>query len=275
MNPDLLKLSILIAAIIGPVSVWADPQDGEHHPEIIGDAYDLKSGEWRYREVHWPEYQSENGDWIRRIEYQTADGRVFADKVLNLGDGSREPRLRPQVTQINRDTGRVLSVVSQTEDSGATANIKLQPDTSTPALTGQLPISEKGVIDAGFDSWIQHNWTEIASGGPVRFDFLAASRLRWVALIARRQECESKDPSSLNAQWSASPVCVEVVPKNRLLRWLVPAIDLVYQAGESGQVRLVKFSGLGNLVDTSGQGLRVDIFYRYHFDPVLMMSSEP
>lgn len=244
--------------------------------EIIGDAYDFTSGDLLYRELHLAPELQDDGGVRKQIDYQTPDGRVFAQKQLTYLSPSMGYRYHPQVQQMNFDNGRLLRLDWQSTNSQGTDSsvwqLQRKAQHKGPLDTVELPSRQGWVVDAGFDAWMFEHWDKLKTGETQSFSFLALTRASWVQLQAKRRSCSLSKPLPAVGNPSSSVegfTCIRIEPKNRILRWLVDAIDLVYEepadvrVGQSPKPRLVRFSGLGNLTDERGDGMKVVIDYVY------------
>jgi len=252
--------------------------------DIVGSAYDPSSGQLQYRELHLASQFDEMGRKFQQVDYQTPNGRLFAQKKLTYLLSPEGYRYHPQLQQINFDNGHLVKLAWRGEDSAkADASVwQLQRRTQRKGAvdTLELPSRSGWVVDAGFNVWMLENWSKLKTGEAQTFSFLALTRARWVQLRAKRSPCQSgrplpaSDPRKSNDR---ALTCIAVEPKNLVLRWLVEAIHLTYEevadVRRGGVVtpRLVRFSGLGNLTDKQGEGMRVVIDYVYAESPQLVV----
>lgn len=234
---------------------------------IVGDAYDLKGGQLRYRELHYEDLTDPLGRVVKTIHYQSDKGDIFAEKTLVF---SSQDDLRPQLEQYNKSTGRRVSV-KRGGDSDLDlpphlwlldyqANRETQPTQKT--LRERLDSHYMAVIDAGFDGWVAQHWSQLRAGQPQTFLFLAPTKARWIQLQASQAPCSNRSFVGLSPL--SHMTCIVVEPSNPLLRWLVDPIELGYQEQADGTPKLLQFVGLANLTDREGKGIRVAIRYRYH-----------
>lgn len=107
------------------------------------------------------------------------------------------------------------------------------------------------VIDAGFDNFVRSRWVELAAGDPVEFPFQVVGFDSPLAMKAYRIDGGSCPRETL---------CLEVGLDSWLLGLLVDPIALSYAVDSR---RLLRFRGISNLRDDSGETFQVDIRYEY------------
>ena len=210
--------------------------------ETVGDAYDIESGELLYRETHCT-----SADGIaREVSYQDADGKLIASKLLDYRPGPFTPAFvqrnlySNQSIEVGLDGNSVSMAVIDGNDSAASQRTLEQPDADLPV-----------VIDAGFDVFVRAHWDELLSGESREFQFPFASRQSLVELRIQPLTCTYD---------SNGEQCFRLDLSNWLLRTLVKPIELGYDAELR---RLTRYRGLSNIGDADGNGLEVDIHYRY------------
>ncbi|MEJ2045637.1 MAG: hypothetical protein P8X74_11785 [Reinekea sp.] len=204
-------------------------------PSVIGEAYDPESGRLLYREEH--RFYSATK---HEVLYQTADGEVFANKQL---DYSRSD-MTPAFSMTNQWSGETIDIQWQNSDLTGRYVSRLK-EIERGLKTIAISRSEPLVIDAGFDGFIRHNWTQLMTGQRIVFEYIIPTRLVSVPLAIQltHQEAE-RYQFTINA-------------KSRLLNLFVQPIVLQYNSQRS----LVMFNGRSNIADHSGQYLDVVIHF--------------
>ncbi len=205
---------------------------------VIGDAYALGGDELLYREFH---YYSEDG-MDHRVVYMTPDNAKMAEKSLNYRPGKSTPEVKqqawiyPETIQIawNADQLSLAYSDKESEESKAT-------------LDANWPL----VIDAGFDNYVRENWPSLLTGASLEFYFPAPTRMSLVNLRIKQKLCGAERQND---------VCFSVNSSNWFIRLLLDPIELSY---DKDTQQLSRFKGLGNMMDKEGNGLKVDIRYRY------------
>ena len=108
--------------------------------QIVGKAYDLKTGALQYSEYH----KCANQGLDCLIDYRDAAGELIVTKTLNYAAGPTQPavNVKDYRTGINTQIGNQ-------QQAGI-------------------------VIDAGFDNFVRSQWDLFAAGDTVTFPFLVA-----------------------------------------------------------------------------------------------------
>ena len=275
-----IKLVCLLMCVFPLVAISDDlissQTDASTLVNIVGNAYDPNSGLLLYRELHLPSQRDEKGQDFQQVDYQTPSGRLFAQKKLTYISSPEGYRYHPQMQQINFDNGHLLKLAwrgsNPTKTDTSVWQLQRRNQHIGPIDTLELPSRSGWVVDAGFDAWMLENWSNLKTGEAQTFSFLALTRARWVQLRAKRSQCQSDRPLPTSDQRQSLDrvlTCITVEPKNLVLRWLVDAIHLTYEEVADVRLRgavtprLVRFSGLGNLTDKQGEGMKVVIDYVY------------
>jgi len=209
---------------------------------VIGDAFGLKSNDLVYRETHC----GTRDELASEVFYQHRDGSLIAHKELDYRSGLTTPSF----VQHNFQAGEKIQVSfdQETVSMSVIDYEKRESNKSYPvADTAGKPI----VIDAGFDGFIRDNWDNLVSGETQEFQFPLASRSSLVSLQVKPSVCSYE---------TETDQCFTLEPSNWFFRMLASPIELGYDASLA---RLTRYRGLSNINDENGQGLVVDIKYRY------------
>ena len=223
-------------------AVFAD----SHNGEVVGEAYDLESGELLYRETHCVSQDRLE----RKVLYRDGDDRLIAIKKLDYRSGA----MTPSFEQHNLYSSESIEVAMSDRDLTMTVRDATR---EAPLKTASARAGEQAplVIDAGFDPFIRANWDSLVKGEKLEFQFPVADRTDLVQLRLRSQSCSY---DSQNQQ------CFRLELANWLLRMLVAPVELGYDA-EARQ--LSRYRGLSNIGDENGDGQVVDIRYDYEQVP--------
>ncbi|WP_439133340.1 hypothetical protein [Pseudomaricurvus sp.] len=240
--------------IFCPVVWLADPvaaqaQGSEKHPpDIVGEARDIESNNLLYREF----YTLDERGLPRKVEYRLPDDRLLATKALQFNQSGEPSELTfPSVDHQNLLNGRLMEV----QGDGDPITVRYRESQRDPIEEASLPRKPQAVVDAGFDEFVRQNWDRLMSGERLTMNFLMPSRLDYVALQLRHRTLPSdRDEGSNQAIW------IQATPANGFLRLFVDPIDLYYQRDSR---RLIRYSGISNLMDPSGSSMTVDIRYQY------------
>jgi hypothetical protein len=206
----------------------------------------LQGNDLVYRETHC----GTQDELTSEVFYQLGDGTLIAHKALDYQSG----HMTPSFVQHNIQSKEKIEVsfnqgaVSMSVTDHGNQEIR---NTHPVTDTASKPI----VIDAGFDGFIRSNWDKLVSGKAQEFQFPLASRSSLVALRVKPSVCRYE---------TETDQCFTLEPSNWFFRLLASPIELGYDASLT---RLTRYRGLSNINDEDGQGLIVDIRYRYLASP--------
>ena len=142
--PELRLLAGLLLAAAAAVTA-AEPAD------IVGDAFDLETGELLYTERHFC-----GVDFLQcTVEYSDANEQLIASKSVDYGRSLQAPALFVQ-------------------DFRRTTETRLETDVD-PEL----------VVDAGFDNFVRSRWDTLEQGDRIGFPFLIVGRDAPLDMVAR------------------------------------------------------------------------------------------
>ncbi len=226
-------IPLLFIALFGlPLSCLAQGYDNGLL-EIIGKAYDQKTGQFIYTEHHLQMYN--DGELVRHhVEYQKPDGSALATKTLDYGNQPFAPAFQLQ------DWRDGYLEAAEYTDKGY--RLKRRDRKSAPASSKLIdPQGELELVsDAGFDRYVQARLPNLMERGLQKFRLAVAGRLASYGFTARLVE-----RTTLFGQ-QAALIRVEL---SNLLSLLVDGIDITY-ALESGH--LLRYSGISNIRDDNG-----------------------
>lgn len=230
-------VSIVVLVISVHQTVFAEKLPGY----VVGNAFELNGSELLYTETH-----CKINNRASEVFYQSDDGKLIAHKALDYQSGSYTPSFVQYNLQSNEkvkvsfDEQSVLMSMTGPDD-----NERQEKHSVTD--TGRKPV----VIDAGFDQFVRRNWDELVSGKSMEFQFPLASRSTMITLQIAPSTCQYE---------TETDQCFTLEAASWLFRMLSSPIELGY---DSKLVRLNRFRGLSNINDKNGDGLIVDIKYRY------------
>lgn len=208
---------------------------------VVGNAYELDGSDLLYTETH-----CKINNRASEVFYQSSDGKLIAHKALDYQSGSYTPSFvqhnlqSNEKVQVSFDEQSVLMSIKG-------ANDKEQQDKHSITDISSKPV----VIDAGFDQFVRRNWDELVAGKSMQFQFPLASRSTMISLQIAPSSCQYE---------TETDQCFTLEASSWFFRMLSSPIELGYDAK---LVRLNRFRGLSNINDENGNGLIVDIKYRY------------
>lgn len=195
----------------------------------------LRDGTPLYREEHLVRQDDGRLD-ERLVLYRCLDGSAFARKRVRYGSDPATPSFLLEDARSGYREG-----AEQTRE-GLRVAWTAPGETEAAALLPPGPV----VADAGFDEWVRAQWEPLTSGGAQSMRFLVPSRLRTYRFEVAPVDAGEPGLRAFRLQLGG------------WLGWLVPAIEVAYDAQTR---RLVRFEGLSNLRDDAGDAplkVRID-----------------
>ncbi len=241
----------ILTALAANQALAASPPEGIENADlpaetfqVVGSAFSLGDGQLLYREYHY--YSKDLLD--HRVIYRSPDDEPVADKTLDYRSGFTTPsfvqqdELYPQLIDVKLQEDRLSIKYVQKGDS---------PEKKT--LKAKVPL----VIDAGFDYFVRENWQSlIDTGKSMDFYYPAPTRLSLMELRMQHQPCSEE----IRPGEEVSAECFTITSANWLIRVLIDPIEIAYDPQTQ---QLLRFRGLGNVFDSGGSGMKVDIQYCY------------
>ena len=232
MSRHLARSSILSVALLASAA-------GAVHADAvsrIGFAYDKQTGELLYSETHHEVFR--NGRIVEnKVMYKDSRGQVFAEKRIDFG---RSPTM-PDFELVNADNGHVEGVRG---DDGALV-VHFRPQVGAGTRKASIDIPDNGIIDAGFDRFIEQNWTSLVNGEVLEREFLIPSQLEFYTFEI--STAESHPPGEVVFRLQVQSV---------LLQMFVSPV-LVHYDAESRT--LLRYEGVSNIRDRNGRNFDVRI----------------
>lgn len=205
-----------------------------------GDAYDMKSGDLLYRELHTVYLENEQPS-ERRVRYERANGELLASKTTRYGNNP----FAPDFTLSDARDG----YQEEAYQDGNRRRLTLKESALSKPQTDRLKKPDlTAVVDAGFDEFVRSRWDRLLAGKSSSFSFAVPSRQEYIDFRLV--------PTKINED----VLEVEMRLKSRLLAWLLDPIKLTYDRDSK---RLLRYRGLTNIRDDNGRGIYADIRYRY------------
>lgn len=211
--------------------------------ESIGDAYGLETNVLLYSETHCV------GNGLEReVVYRDAGQQLIAHKILRY-QGSLTA---PSFVERNYYSREVISIESAPHSITMSMMKMGESDPESVETVVVKPKSNMAVvIDAGFDNYVKINWDKLASSESPIFQFPIATREILVELKISLKDCSYE---------TKTETCFSLEIDNWFLRLLSDPIELGY---DTNLRRLSRYRGLSNIGDGDGEGLVVDLRYRY------------
>lgn len=221
MNPKSITVAIFALAAVPALGAksWT------------GDAYLIDGGSLAYRETH---YLLDNE---HLVIYSCPDGRLFARKTIREVGNAQAPDFSL------RDARRGYREGVRGADGTRQVFVERAPDQAEKSAPLDLPPG--GVIDAGFDAYVQRHWGALAHGDTLRFRFLVPSKRAFYAFDLSRVDAAS-DAAHLTLRLALGA----------WYAFLAPHIDVTYDRHTR---RLLRFTGISNIRDAKLKNLDVRI----------------
>lgn len=203
-----------------------------------GQAYAPGSQTLLYSETHWVEDGSAG---LRHVVlYRCADGTPFARKLITAAPGfGTTPDYRFE------DARRKYAESVQRQ--GAVLNISILD--ASKQTQRRVSRRDDGLVDAGFDRFVQHNFKALAMGSAMRRPFLLATDFRYLDVRiddAQPLRYQGQDAIALNMRLDA------------WYGFVAPRIRLVYARSNAA---LLEFDGIGTIRRDDGSPLPVRIVF--------------
>ena len=223
---------------------------------LNGKATDPNSGQLLYTETHQQNYQDGNLT-LHTVSYKNPDGNEIAIKTITYPAAPSTP-----VFEINdrrsglQEGARFLSDGSYQLYARKSADSKIAADT--------IKLRDNTVVDAGFDRYVAANFDTLLAGEsvPIRF-----------ALPSRQADYKFKvGKAERTTVFGRNAVQVTIRPASMLLGWLVDKIVLTYDIESR---RLLRYEGVTNIQDDSGEPYKAQITYAPADNPGLFSASTP
>jgi len=204
--------------------------------ERIGYAYDKQTGSFLYSETHREEMK--NGRLVKNtVAYRDNNGNVFAEKHIDFHKSLEMPDFH----LVNKENGHVEG--ARGSDDRLTVHFRQLSDATVQEASVEMP--PNGIIDAGFDRFIEKNWTSLVNGEVLEREFLIPSQLEFYTFKIEKAQVER-----------AGERVFQLGIKSILLQIFVPPV-LVYYDAETRS--LLRYEGISNIRNRNGENFDVRI----------------
>lgn len=235
--PSVAARRLALAGVCGIVAASASPAS-HADSQYTGTAYPRGDGVALYTETHWVDRGTQGTRHV--VLYRCSDGTPFARKIITATPGdATSPDYRFEDAR--------LQYREQVEREGAMLLIRTGSDAGQ--RTRRIPRRADGLVDAGFDAFVQRDFAALATGQSAQRPFLLADDARYLDVRiddARPVRWRGVDAVSLDM---------------RLDAWygaIAPKVRLLY--ARQGAV-LLEFEGIGTIRRNDGGALPVRIVF--------------
>ena len=238
-------LPVRAAPLIGIAALLLAATPARAEPvglQFCGYAHDLKSGKYRYTELHRQQMDADR--WLGgTITYVAPDGTTLGKKELSFGANPFVP-----VYRLELFGGRYVEGIERVDADRAVAYRKpLDRDT---VERKDIFFAPGAAADSGFHALIRANLATLVDGATRRFGFIVAGGLESYRFRVYR-DADVRFENRAAVRLLAQP--------DTLLSLLVAPLDLTYDP-VNGQ--LLEYRGRSNLIERdSGNGFDVRIVF--------------
>jgi len=224
------RIFVLLLTTCAFVSVNAEVR------ERIGYAYDKQTGNLIYSETH--REVMENGRLVGdTVIYRDADGNVFAEKYINF----RKNLVMPDFHLVNADNGHVEG--ARASDEQFKIHFRAPSDTGIRQASVMAP--SNGIVDAGFDRFIEQHWDALVSGKTLEREFLIPSQLEFYTFEIEK-----------GRERPAGEYVFKLHIKSGFLKLFVSPVLVHYDARTR---QLLRYEGISNIRNEDGENFEVRI----------------
>lgn len=226
-----IRFAIAAALVLGVLGTsWAEVS------ERVGYAYDKQTGKFLYSETH-REVVEDGRRVINTVSYRDGAGRVFAEKYINF----ERSLTMPDFHLVNEENGHVEGA----RGTGGQLKVHFRDPSAASLREASVARPQNGIIDAGFDRFIELNWDSLVGGDVIEREFLIPSQLSFYTFEIERVESERPDEHTF-----------ELRIKSSFLQLFVPSVLVHYDARTRA---LVRYEGISNIRDETGENFDVRI----------------
>ena len=204
--------------------------------ERVGYAYDKQTGAFLYSETH-REVQKDGQLVTNTVSYRDDAGKVFAEKHIDF----QRSLTMPDFQLVNAENGHVEG--ARGADELLDVHFRQLSDSDVRAASVATP--QNGIIDAGFDRFIELHWDSLVAGDVIEREFLIPSQLDFYTFEVERAKTEGLDDYAF-----------ELRIKSMFLQMFVQPVLVHY---DSRTRSLLRYEGISNIRNGEGENFDVRI----------------
>ena len=202
----------------------------------VGYAYDQQTGRFLYSETHH-EILRDGRPIENTVVYRDDEGRVFAQKHVDF----HKSQVMPDFQLVNTENGHVEGA----RGGETRLSIHFQRRSESEVRKASVEIPSNGIVDAGFDRFIEQNWAALADGKVLEREFLIPSQLEFYTFEIAK--ISSPEPGEMTFRLQI---------KSLILQMFVPSVRVCYDI----QTRtLLRYEGISNIRNNAGENFDVRI----------------
>jgi hypothetical protein len=221
-------------------SLCCHATDADQYVSYTGTAVAPNTQQFLYGERHVLKLRE--GKLAERVVlYTCSNGAPFARKTVSYTDA-----LAPDFLLEDASNGMRQGVRA----TGNGRAVFYREDRTEPEKTGALPRDSGLVVDSGFDEFVRANWQSLMSGTALTMHFLVPSRLD--DMNFRVEHVRSEEAGGGRVE-------VFRLKLSSIFGWVLPGIDVYYDAKDH---LLVRYVGLSDLRNPAHDNYRTEIIFR-------------
>jgi hypothetical protein len=212
---------------------------GVAHAEVserVGFAYDKQTGKFLYSETH-REVVKDGRLVTNTVSYRDHAGNVFAEKYINF----ERSLTMPDFQLVNAGNGHVEGARGTDER----LNVHFRDLSDSDVREASVNTPSNGIIDAGFDRFIEQYWDSLVAGDVIEREFLIPSQLDFYTFEIERADSESLDEYAFQLRI-----------KSMFLKMFVQPVLVHYDARTRS---LLRYQGISNIRNEAGENFDVRI----------------
>jgi len=223
----------MVATVLASIAIGSAQAEVS---ERVGYAYDKQTGAFLYSETH-REVQKNGRVVTNTVSYRDDAGKVFAEKHIDF----QRSLTMPDFHLVNAENGHVEG--ARGADELLNVHFRQFSDSDVRAASVETP--QNGIIDAGFDRFIELHWDSLAAGDVIEREFLIPSQLDFYTFEVERARTESLDDYAF-----------ELRIKSMFLQMFVQPVLVHY---DSRTRSLLRYEGISNIRNGEGENFDVRI----------------
>jgi hypothetical protein len=232
MTWNLPIVSVLAAAL----TVFLVGSAHAESNERTGYAYDKRTGQFLYSETH--REVIEDGRLLKStVAYRDSAGNVFAEKYIDF----RKSLTMPDFHLVNADNGHVEGA----RGGGEQLEIHFRQLSNEDVQEALVEAPQDGIIDAGFDRFIEQHWESLVNGDVIEREFLIPSQLGFYTFEIAQNRNDRVDEFAF-----------ELRVKSMFLQMFVQPVRVYYDARTRS---LLRYEGISNIRNEAGENFDVRI----------------
>ena len=236
-----VTIGILSLTVFSPV--FADTSSS------VGEVFEVSTGELVYREFHQFTSGERPGQKQSMVStYKDINGNIIGSRRVEFQDGyaSAYSFSQPELG-IKKNVIRGVKSITY---SGTEGDKSVEKEFTPKAI-------KTAVVNAGMFNAVERAWAELITGEVVTIDLVVPDRAKAYAMQLKRVNL--KDTSIPNSIQGNDTVAFTLSINNRLLRLLVPPVELGYDVPSR---QLIYYRGPSNLKKASGDSYKtIEVLY--------------